>query len=253
MASREDPKFFHIIGLVLQHRVPEQFASVIVLSSPGLVGAEETYTDEEALCPVSSRQQEKNCITSAYLLHQQFSGQKLLSSAGRNDLWSRTSGLRKWSCSFYLGKPSPEILSGSILLWFLPSKFKLLCPASCVVTSLSCQLSILWVFIKIMGNSWLGPTFSKVILWGHILPFLTRGLCADNFLDLANRRKHTSLSLIICYLKLWSVPQNISSEGCLGIPSQVSLRVLSSGTAQRMFMQNSIPGLHIRLLMSMDF
>lgn len=248
-----DAKFFHIIGSVLQHRVPEQFASVIGLSSPGLVGAEETYTDEEALLPVSSRQQEKNCITPAYLLDQQFSGQKLLSSAGRNDLWSRTSGLRKWSCSFYLGKLSPEILSGYILLWFLPSKFKLLCPASYVVTPLSCQLSILWVFIKIMGNSWLGPTFSKFILLGRILPFLTRALHADNFWELSSGRKHTSLSFIIHSLKLWSVPQNISSEGCLGIPSQVSLRALRSGTARRMFMQNSIPGLCIRLLMSVDF
>lgn len=95
MASTVDPKFFHIIGLVLQHRVPEQFATVIGLSSPGLLGAEETYADEEALLPVSSRQHEKNCITPAYLLDQQFSGQKLLSSAGRNDLWSKTSGLRK--------------------------------------------------------------------------------------------------------------------------------------------------------------
>lgn len=152
--------------------VPEQFASVIGLSSPGLLGAEETYTDEEALLPVSSRQQEKkNCITPAYLLDQQFSGQKLLSSAGRNDLWSRTSGLRKWSCSFYLGELSPEMLSGSILLWFLPSKFKLLCPASYVVTPPSCQISMLWIFIKILGNSWLGPTFPHIYPFGWHTPF----------------------------------------------------------------------------------
>lgn len=237
-----DPKFFHLIELLLQHRVPEQFATVIGLSSPGLLGAEETYTDEEALLPVSSRQQGKNCITPAYLLDQQFSGQKLLSSAGRNDLWSKTSGLRKWSCSFYLGKLSPEILSGSILLWFLPSKFKLLCPASYVVTPLSCQLTILWVFIKIMGNTWLGPAFSKFFLLGRMLSFLTHGLHADNFWEPSSGRKHTSLSFIIHFLKLWSAPQNVSSEGHLGMPSQVSLRALSSGTAQRMFMHSSIPG-----------
>lgn len=237
MASRVDPKFFHFIGLVLQHRVPEQFAAVIGLSSPGLLGAEETCTDEEALLPVSSRQQEKNCITPAYLLDQQFSGQKLLSSAGRNDLWSKTSGLRKWSCSFYLGKLSPEILSGFVLLWFLPSKFKLLCPASYVVTPLSCQLTILWVFIKIMGNTWLAPAFSKFFLLGRMLPFLTRGLHTDNFWELSSRRKHTSLSFIIHFLKLWSVPQNVSSEGRLGVPSPVSLRALTGNSPTDVYAQ----------------
>lgn len=113
----------------------------------------------------------KNCITPAYLLDQQFSGQKLLSSAGRNDLWSRTSGLRKWSCSFYLGELSPEMLSGSILLWFLPSKFKLLCPASYVVTPPSCRISMLWIFIEILGNSWLGPTFPHIYPFGWHTPF----------------------------------------------------------------------------------
>lgn len=64
--GRVDSKFFRIIGLVLQHSVPEQFASVIVLSSPGLVGAEETYTDEEALLPASTRQQEKKLYYSCF-------------------------------------------------------------------------------------------------------------------------------------------------------------------------------------------
>lgn len=50
--------------------------------------------EEAQAAPSFQQATGKNYITTAYLLGQQFSGQKLLSSAGRNDHWSRTSVLR---------------------------------------------------------------------------------------------------------------------------------------------------------------
>jgi len=85
---KRSPKFFHTL---LGSPSSMESLKALFLSQrqrrPAL-----TEKDQAAL----GRQQAtgKNYITVVYLLAQQFSGKKLLSSAGRNDHWSRNSVLR---------------------------------------------------------------------------------------------------------------------------------------------------------------